>query len=288
MIEISLNNVEKYYGASQVLKDITFQVLKGEKVGIVGRNGTGKTTLFKVIAGIENYDKGLITLSKGSQIGYLEQIPNYPDEYRVIDVLKRAFQNEFKIQSMKQELELKMSNIEGRELDFTIKRYGELQNLFESKGGYEIEEKLSKICNGLSFNEKFLNRKFKDLSGGEKTTVLLGKILLEEPDILLLDEPTNHLDMDSMTWLESFLLEYKGTVIIISHDRYFLDSVVNKIIEIENGRADAFIGNYSSYVGEKEKLYLEELKRYENQQKKIKSMEDSIKRLRDWANRGDN
>lgn len=288
MIEISLNNVEKYYGASQVLKDITFQVLKGEKVGIVGRNGTGKTTLFKVIAGIENYDKGLITLSKGSQIGYLEQIPNYPDEYRVIDVLKRAFQNEFKIQSMMQELELKMSNIEGRELDFTIKRYGELQNLFESKGGYEIEEKLSKICNGLSFNEKFLNRKFKDLSGGEKTTVLLGKILLEEPDILLLDEPTNHLDMDSMTWLESFLLEYKGTVIIISHDRYFLDSVVNKIIEIENGRADAFIGNYSSYVGEKEKLYLEELKRYENQQKKIKSMEDSIKRLRDWANRGDN
>lgn len=288
MIEISLNNVEKYYGASQVLKDITFQVLKGEKVGIVGRNGTGKTTLFKVIAGIENYDKGLITLSKGSQIGYLEQIPNYPDEYRVIDVLKRAFQNEFKIQSMMQELELKMSNIEGRELDFTIKRYGELQNLFESKGGSEIEEKLSKICNGLSFNEKFLNRKFKDLSGGEKTTVFLGKILLEEPDILLLDEPTNHLDMDSMTWLESFLLEYKGTVIIISHDRYFLDSVVNKIIEIENGRADAFIGNYSSYVGEKEKLYLEELKRYENQQKKIKSMEDSIKRLKDWANRGDN
>lgn len=280
MIEISLNHVEKYYGASQVLK--------GEKVGIVGGNGTGKTTLFKVIAGIENYDKGLITLSKGSQIGYLEQIPNYPDEYRVIDVLKRAFQNEFKIQSMMQELELKMSNIEGRELDFTIKRYGELQNLFESKGGSEIEEKLSKICNGLSFNEKFLNRKFKDLSGGEKTTVFLGKILLEEPDILLLDEPTNHLDMDSMTWLESFLLEYKGTVIIISHDRYFLDSVVNKIIEIENGRADAFIGNYSSYVGEKEKLYLEELKRYENQQKKIKSMEDSIKRLKDWANRGDN
>ena len=146
MIEISLNHVEKYYGASQVLK--------GEKVGIVGGNGTGKTTLFKVIAGIENYDKGLITLSKGSQIGYLEQIPNYPDEYRVIDVLKRAFQNEFKIQSMMQELELKMSNIEGRELDFTIKRYGELQNLFESKGGSEIE-KLSKICNGLSFNESF-------------------------------------------------------------------------------------------------------------------------------------
>ena len=288
MIEISLNNVEKYYGATQVLKDITFQVLKGEKVGIVGRNGTGKTSLFKVIAGIENYDKGLITLSKGSQIGYLEQIPNYPDEYRVLDVLKRAFQNEFKIQSMMQELELKMSSVEGEELDFTIKRYGELQNLFESKGGYEIEEKLSKICDGLGFNEKILNRKFKNLSGGEKTTVLLGKILLEEPDVLLLDEPTNHLDLDSMTWLESFLLEYKGTVIIISHDRYFLDSVVNKIVEIENGRANVFTGNYSSYVEEKEKLYLEELKRYENQQKKIKSMEDSIKRLKDWANRGDN
>ncbi|WP_313757267.1 ribosomal protection-like ABC-F family protein [Tissierella sp.] len=288
MIEISLNNVEKYYGADQVLKDITFQVLKGEKVGIVGRNGTGKTTLFKVIAGMENYDKGLISVSKGSQIGYLEQITNYQDEFRVIDVLKIAFHNEFKILSNLRELEEKMSNVGGNKLESIIEKYGELQNLFESKGGYEIEEKLSKVCNGLGLNEKILNAKFKDLSGGEKTTVLLGKILLEEPDILLLDEPTNHLDMDSIEWLESFLLEYKGTFIIISHDRYFLDNVVNKIIEIERGKANVFIGSYSSYVREKEKVYLEELKRYENQQKKIKSMEESIKRLKDWANRGDN
>lgn len=288
MIEISLNNVEKYYGANQVLKGITFQVLKGEKVGIVGRNGTGKTTLFKVIAGMENYDKGLISVSKGSQIGYLEQITNYPDEFRVIDVLKIAFHNEFKILSNLRELEARMSNVGGNRLESIIKKYGELQNLFESKGGYEIEEKLSKVCNGLGLNEKILNTKFKDLSGGEKTTVLLGKILLEEPDILLLDEPTNHLDMDSIDWIESYLLEYKGTVIIISHDRYFLDNVVNKVIEIERGKVNVFIGNYSSYAEEKEKVYLEELKRYENQQKKIKSMEESIKRLKDWANRGDN
>ncbi|WP_312908651.1 ribosomal protection-like ABC-F family protein [Tissierella praeacuta] len=288
MIEISLNDVEKYYGAEQVLKDITFQVLKGEKVGIVGRNGTGKTTLFKVIAGMESYDRGLITISKGSQIGYLEQMTNYQDEFRVIDVLKIAFHNEFKILSSLRELEEKMSYVAGNRLESIIKKYGELQNLFESKGGYEIEEKLNKVCKGLGLNEKILNTKFKDLSGGEKTTILLGKVLLEEPDILLLDEPTNHLDMDSIDWLESFLLEYKGTVIIISHDRYFLDNIVNKVIEIERGKVNVFIGNYSSYIREKEKVYLEELKRYENQQKKIKSMEESIKRLKDWANRGDN
>ncbi|MBS4536370.1 ABC-F type ribosomal protection protein [Clostridium sp. D2Q-14] len=288
MLEVSLSGVEKYYGANRVLKGITFQVLRGEKVGIVGRNGTGKTTLFKIIAGIENCDEGSISISKGSQIGCLEQIPNYPKGYRVIDVLNMAFHYELNIQSILRELEEKMSYTKGEELNSMIQRYGELQNIFESKGGYKIEEKLSRLCDGLGLDKKFLNMKFKDLSGGEKTTVLLGKILLEEPDILLLDEPTNHLDMESIEWLESFLLEYRGTVIIISHDRYFLDKVINKVIEIERGKANTYMGNYSYYVEEKEKLYLEELKRYEDQQKKIKSMEESIKRLKDWADRGGN
>jgi len=181
-----------------------------------------------------------------------------------------------------------MSSVKGQELNAIMKKYGELQDSFERQGGYDIEEKLSKVCNGLGIDEGFKNMYFKDLSGGEKTSVLLGKVLLEEPDILLLDEPTNHLDMDSIEWLESFLLEYKGTVIIISHDRYFLDRVTNKIIEIEGGKSSTYLGNYSAYMEEKQTIYLEELKRYENQQKKIKSMEESIKRLKDWANRGDN
>lgn len=288
MIEIALNGVEKYYGVNKVLEDITFQVLKGEKVGIVGKNGAGKTTLFKILAGMDNCDRGLVTISKESQIGCLEQIPNYPEEYRVIDILNMAFRDELSIQSSLRELEKKMSNVEDQELDSIIQRYGELQNSFEAKGGYKIEEKLSKVCEGLGLDKEYSNLKFQDLSGGEKTTVLLGKVLLEEPDILLLDEPTNHLDMDSIDWLESFLLEYRGTIIVISHDRYFLDRVINKVIEIERGKSRIYIGNYSNYIEEKKKLYLEELKLYENQQKKIKSMEESIKRLKDWANRGDN
>lgn len=288
MTEVALSGVEKYYGANQVLKNITFQVSQGERAGIVGRNGTGKTTLFRIISGVEKCDRGVLSIRKGSQIGWLEQISNYPLEFKVIDVLNMAFHKELSIQSAIRELEEKMCFAKDQELDAIMKKYGELQDSFESQGGYNIEEKLSKICEGLRIDEKFLNMSFKDLSGGEKTTVLLGKILLEEPDILLLDEPTNHLDMDSIEWLESFLLEYKGTVVIISHDRYFLDKVVNKVIEIEGGKANTYPGNYSTYMAEKEKIYLEELKRYDNQQKKIKSMEESIKRLKDWANRGDN
>ena len=288
MIEVSLNGVQKYYGANQVLTDITFQILKGDRAGIVGRNGTGKTTVFKIISDIEKCDRGTFSIRKGATIGFLEQIPNYPNEFKVIDVLNMAFQNELSIQSSIRKLEEKMSSAKGEELDSIMKKYGELQDSFEHQGGYDIEEKLSKVCNGLGINERFKNMYFKDLSGGEKISVLLGKILLEEPDVLLLDEPTNHLDMDSIEWLESFLLEYKGTVIIISHDRYFLDKVVNKVIEIEGGKVSTYGGNYSAYMAEKQNIYLDELKRYENQQKKIKSMEESIKRLKDWANRGDN
>lgn len=288
MIELSLNNVEKYYGANQVLKNLTFQVSEGDRVGIIGRNGTGKTTIFKVITGIENYDNGIISIRKGSSIGYLEQIPDYPSEYKVKDVLNEAFHDLLEIQFTLRELEVRMSTVEEEKLNSTMKKYGDLRDVFETKGGYEIEEKMSKVCSGLGFNQDFLDMEFNVLSGGEKTTVILGKILLEGPDILLLDEPTNHLDMDSMSWLESYLTEYKGTVLIISHDRYFLDNVVNKIIEIENGIAKSYVGNYASYVEEKDKVYLEELKRYENQQKKIRAMEESIKRLKDWADRGDN
>ncbi|WP_069650654.1 ribosomal protection-like ABC-F family protein [Caloranaerobacter ferrireducens] len=288
MIELSLNDVEKYYGANKILKKISFEVKTGERVGLVGSNGAGKTTIFKIIAGIENYENGIISIRKGATIGYLDQIPVFPYDYKVIDVLNTAFEELFKIRGDMKKLEEKMNIIKGEELDKVIKRYGQLQLLFEYKGGYDIEEKLNKICTGLKIEEDFRERKFSTLSGGEKTTVLLGKILLQNPDILLLDEPSNHLDIESIEWLESFLNEYSGTVLIISHDRYFLDRVVNKIIEIEAGKAKMFYGNYSYYVKEKERQLIEAFQAYKNQQKKIKDMEEAIKRFRDWGYRADN
>jgi len=179
MIEVSLNSVEKYYGANQVLKDVTFQILQGDRAGIVGRNGSGKTTVFKIISDVEKCDGGTFSIRKGAHVGCLEQIPNYPHEFKVIDVLNMAFRNELSIQSSIRKLEEKMSSVKGGELDAIMKRYGELQDCFESSGGYDIEEKLSKVCNGLGIDEKFKDMYFKDLSGGEKTSVLLGKVLKE-------------------------------------------------------------------------------------------------------------
>ena len=287
MADIFLNNIEKYYGANKVLEDISFQVTNGERLGIVGRNGSGKTTIFKILSGVEDYSGGSLNISKNTSVGYLEQIPDYPDKYKSLDILKLAFEREFSMQDKLSKFEEEMSLRQGLELESMMEKYGELQGEFERLGGYNLEEKLNRISTGLGFSKKLLSSKFNDLSGGEKTTILLGKILLEQPDILLLDEPTNHLDINSMGWLEGYLLEYSGIVIIVSHDRYFLDNVVSKIVEIENGKSSIYFGNYSYYVEESEKRYLEELKKYENQQKKIKSMEESIKRMRDWANRAD-
>ena len=181
-----------------------------------------------------------------------------------------------------------MANLEGSELEYTLRKYGEVNDLYEAKGGYEIEEKMSKVCTGLKFNEEFLNREFISLSGGEKTIVILGKILLENPDILLLDEPSNHLDVISIEWLEAYLKGYKGTVIVISHDRYFLDRVVTKIVEIEDGETSLYDGNYSYYVKEKQRRVFEQFEAFKDQQKKIKAMEKAIKQLREWAIQADN
>ncbi|EOC99661.1 ribosomal protection-like ABC-F family protein [Caldisalinibacter kiritimatiensis] len=288
MIEFNLNSIQKYYGANKVLDDINFEVNTGEKIGIVGVNGTGKTTIFKIISGREGYDGGILSIKKGSVIGYIDQIPDYPKSYSVMDVLKTAFKELFSIKKEMQNLEEKMSAVKESELEKIMKRYSNLQIKFENNGGYEIEEKLNRICTGLRFSEEFKKRKFDTLSGGEKTTVILGKTLLQSPDVLLLDEPTNHLDIESIEWLESFLQDYKGTVLIISHDRYFLDKVVQKIIEIEGGKAHVYNGNYSYYIEEKERRLLAQMQAYKNQQKKIKAMEEAIKRFRDWGSRADN
>ncbi|MGL4773102.1 MAG: ribosomal protection-like ABC-F family protein [Clostridium sp.] len=302
MFELSLINVKKYMESTLVLKNINFQVYSGEKVGIVGANGSGKSTILKLISGnlhmdycvgypgarSPGYDEGFINKPREASCAYLEQIPNYEDGLRVSDVLKLAFKEVYDLEKEMRIIEEEMKNLEGEELERVLKRYSNLLQSYEVKGGYNTKEKFSKICTGLKFNEEFLNREFNLLSGGEKTTVILGKLLIDSPDILLLDEPTNHLDMEAMEWLESYLKGYSGIVIIVSHDRYFLDNVVSKIIEIEDMESKTYKGNYSSYLKQKEENLLEELHRYKEQQKEIKNIENTIKELRDWAIRADN
>lgn len=302
MFELSLNGVKKYMDATLVLKNITFQVYEGEKVGIVGVNGSGKSTILKLIAGIlpmnyypgypqtssYGYDEGFVCLPREATCAYLEQIPKYDDGLKVIDVLKLAFDEVYSIEKKMRQLEEKMKFLAEEALEKALKQYSELVELYEVKGGYNTEEKLSKICTGLKLDESFLNKEFNLLSGGEKTTVVLGKLLIDNPDIMLLDEPTNHLDMESIEWLEAYLRSYNGIVIIVSHDRYFLDNVVTKIIEIEDMECETYKGNYSDFVKQKEENLLEQVHNYKEQQKEIKNIQNTIKELRDWANRVDN
>jgi len=291
MMELSLNNVMKYLDATLVLSNISFNIYENERVGIIGANGSGKSTILKIMAGIETMtrdDKGYISMPRGKSVGYLEQIHDYKDNYKVSDVLKLAFKE---LQSIEEEIKLleeKMKHLEGSELEKALNKYSKMQQNYEVKGGYDKEEKLSKVCKGLNFEDSFLDKNFNILSGGEKTTVVLGKILLEGPDILLLDEPTNHLDMDSAEWLENFLKRYKGIVIVVSHDRYFLDNVVTKIIEVEDMECETYKGNYSDFLKQKDENMLLKFHQFKEQQKQIKAMEKTIKELRDWAIRADN
>ena len=303
MYDIALDGVKKYMDTTLVLKDITFMVNGGEKAGIIGENGCGKSTVLKLISGQltlnhcagypyapvpPGYDEGWVIKPKEAVCAYLDQMPDYPAGLKVIDVLNLAFEEVRKIELDMRKLEEEMKIYEGRELDMVLKKYSELIQAYELKGGYEVTEKLSRICKGLKFEESFLNREFHLLSGGEKTTVVLGKLLIDNPDILLLDEPTNHLDMESVEWLEEYLKNYKGTVIIVSHDRYFLDNVVTKIIEIEDKVCDTYKGNYTRYAELKEEKVRILYDNYKEQQKKINSMEKSVKDLRDWALKADN
>lgn len=284
-MEISFNKVSKSYSGFSILKDITFHINKGEKIGVVGRNGCGKTTLFKLITGAENVSSGEIFISKGLKVGYLDQIPEY--DCTVKEVLFQAFKGLLELEENISELERKMSSYQD-DMNKIMERYGVLQEKFSLLGGYEIESRMNKICSGLKIKEEWFKREFKQLSGGEKSRVVLGKILLENPDILLLDEPSNHLDFLSIQWLENYLLQYKGTILIISHDRYLLDKVVNKIINIDRGVSYIYHGNYSFYVKEKKHLMEIQESQYQNYQKKVKSMEDAIRRFRHWGAISDN
>lgn len=288
MIEMALNNIQKYYGANLVLKDITFDIQNGERAGIVGENGCGKSTLLRIMMGIEGYDGGILSVRKGASLGYLEQMPAYAEGFKVIDILNTAFEKADNVYEEMRMLEMELSQHNNGNIEKILARYSEAQVLYESLGGYEKDEKLSRVCTGLKIDQDFLSKPFAALSGGEKTTVMLGRILLKNPDILLLDEPSNHLDLEAMEFLEGYLKEYKGTVLIVSHDRYFLDNAVQKIIEIEDKVSKTYIGNYSEFVKEKDRQLLLQMETFLDQQKKIKSMEKTISQLRDWGNRGDN
>ena len=270
-------------GGNIIFEKLSLEIKTGDRLAIVGRNGTGKTTLFKLLAGKESPDEGSIHFKKGTSIGYLAQIPSYSEEVTGMDVLHSAFQKLTELQKKMVHMEQQMAALESGELERLLQQYGEIQEQFTLLGGYTMDSEIERIVQGLQLSG-FVNQSFSSLSGGEQTKIMLGMILLSNPDILLLDEPTNHLDIFAVEWLEQYLTSYAGTVVIISHDRYFLDQVVNKIADLEEGELSLYHGNYSSFILEKEARLMREFQNYEEQQKKIKKMKDAIRRLRQWAN----
>ncbi|CAM4189558.1 MULTISPECIES: ribosomal protection-like ABC-F family protein [Bacillus cereus group] len=280
----SVNNVTKSFGGNIIFENISLEIKNGERVGLVGRNGSGKTTIFQLLTGMESLDAGAIHMKKGTRIGHVAQIPKFDEDMTVYDVLSSAFKAEKELEREMRTLEKNMAEErESSALQKLMERYGVIQEKFAFLGGYEIEANLMKVANGLQVTELF-PRSFLELSGGEQTKISLAYMLLQKPDLLLLDEPTNHLDLFAVEWLEQFLKEYNGTVMVISHDRYFLDEVVTKIFDLEDGEIHVYHTNYSQFVEEKEERLLQEFQAYQEQQKKIKKMKEAIKRLREWAN----
>ena len=282
MIEIQVNNLVKSFEVGKnVLDGLTFQVDQGERVGLLGRNGAGKTTLFKILTGELDYDEGSVVIGQGRRVGLISQIPVYPAGYTVEDVLRSAFA---RLESLAEEMRALEARMAAGESDPAIlKRYGALSERFEAFGGYDTDVAVNKIANGLSIPDAQRQQLFDSLSGGEKTRVNLGRLILEDTDILLLDEPTNHLDLHATEWLEEYIRGFRGTVVTISHDRYFLDRTVTRVIEIQDGRAEFYSGNYSFYAVEKERRYQERMKQYEKEQAKIQQLEKAAEQLRVWA-----
>jgi ATP-binding cassette subfamily F protein 3 len=286
---IQCKNVQKYHGAQLVLSDITMDIRAGEKVGLIGRNGCGKTTLLQLLKGTDRPDQGYISIRKGAKIGYLDQILAEPTGTTTYEYMLRSFETQLEWQERMKELEQWLSEPQRADnekiYESWIQEYGRLQEQFDQAGGYEMESSIDRVANGLRISADQYDRTFSSLSGGEKTKVGLASLLLKQPDILLLDEPTNHLDMAAIEWLEQFITEYPGSVVAISHDRYFLDTIVTKVIEIEDGEAITYHTNYSDYMKEKETRLLLLFADYQEQQKKIKKMQESIKQLIEWGNR---
>ena len=279
---LSCNHIDKAFGTKQILKDVSFHVEEREKTAIVGINGAGKSTLLKIIMNQLPADSGEVTLSRGASIGYLAQHEAVSGEHTIyeelLEVKKEIIEMEEKIRS----LELDMKHQQGEELTATLDLYHRLSTEFENRNGYAYKSELIGVLKGLGFEESEFDKSVATLSGGQKTRVALGKLLLSKPDIILLDEPTNHLDMNSIAWLETYLLNYQGAVIIVAHDRYFLNKVVTKVVELDNGHATVFLGNYSDYAAKKAMLRNAQLKAWMNQQQEIKHQEQVIARLKSF------
>ena len=281
MVDIFVKDLVKSFEVGKNLLDgLSFEVQQGERVGLLGKNGAGKTTVFRILTDEIGYDDGTVEIAPGKKVGLISQIPRYPVDYTVEDVLRCAFRELRDIQRKMERLEKQMMEDASESV---LKEYDKLSNRYEIGGGYDMDVNVDKICNGLGIPGQMRSQQFSMLSGGEKTRVNLARLLLEETDILLLDEPTNHLDMKSVEWLEEYLLKFKGTVLTISHDRYFLDQVVDRIIELRGGKAELYSGNYSFYVEEKEARYELQLKQYEQEQAKISQLSYTMERMKGWG-----
>ena len=281
MIDISVKNLTKFFVIGEYLLDgLTFEVQEGECVAILGRNGCGKTTLFNILTGQMDYDGGEVYVNPHKRLGLISQIPKFPDGYNVEQVLRSAFTHIMGVKRRMEALEKEMSQGATKE---QLAAYDNLTNQFEAGGGYEMDVQVDKVCNGLGITAEQRKQEFASLSGGEKTRVNLARLLLEETDILLLDEPTNHLDLRSVEWLEGYINSFKGTVLTISHDRFFLDRVADRVIEIVDGHGEFYSGNYSFYIDEKQARFNLQLKQYEQEQAKLKQLGYTVERMKGWG-----
>lgn len=279
--------VTKNFGFGNVFENISFSLNAGDRVALVGRNGSGKSTLLKIIAGLEDC-KGNINLGKNLKIGYLQQgFPDEKDDRVVEDIFREPFEYLEKDMKILKDMEMKMCTLDGEKLEKLVEKYSDFQEAFINKGGYDVENNINYVANGLKIDKKIREQKYDTLSGGEKTLVHFAKILLSKPDLLLLDEPTNHLDIERIEWLEGYLQRFDGAVLVISHDRYFLDKAVKTIIDLEDG-GEKYVGNYSYFAKAKEEKTLREFEQYKNEQKKIEELKKAVKRLYDWGRQSDN
>ena len=281
MVDISVKNLTKFFVIGEnLLEGLSFEVQEGECVAILGRNGCGKTTLFRILTGEIDYDDGEVYVNPNKRLGLISQIPQFPEGYCVEDVLRSAFAG---LSATKRKMEALEADMATGATAEQLREYDTLVNRFQSGGGYEMDVDVDKVCNGLGITPEQRVQAFDSLSGGEKTRVNLARLLLEKTDILLLDEPTNHLDLRSVEWLESYINAFKGTVLTISHDRYFLDQVADRVIEIVDGHGEFYSGNYSFYIEEKQARFDLQMKQYEQEQAKLKQLSYTVERMKGWG-----
>ncbi len=279
---LACNNISKSFGVDEIIKNASFHIEEKEKAAIVGINGAGKTTLLRIIMGEYSADSGEVVIAKDRTIGYLAQHQNLSGDNTIYDELMSVKQDIIDLEHRIRRLELEMHGREGAELEAVMEAYSKSMHQFELQNGYAYKSEVVGVLKGLGFEEPEFDKRMNTLSGGQKTRVALGRLLLSKPDIIMLDEPTNHLDMNSIAWLENYLVNYDGSVIIVAHDRYFLDKVVTKVIEVERGVVSVFSGNYSDYAAKKKQLMDAKLKEYYNQQRDIKHQEEVIAKLKSF------